>query len=373
MSLLSVSEIEQRLREHAESIARECIPNGIVDGNYFKAGDVHGGPGDSLVLYLQGERQGTWRHWAGTDAGDMLDLIEKSMGLAGKGEAVAEAKRMLGIEDDWRPGAARRIDPAEQARRAAQLARDKAERQRQADETKALKIKRAKAFYLSPAARPIAGTPAEAYLLGRGRLPGADGEWPGVLRFHPEAWCKEARVKVPAMIAAVYRADGSQIATHRTFLQPCPRRGWTKLDVKEPRKVLGPSWGGFIPIHKGASGKAMARMPEGEAVYMAEGIEKCIAIRELRPEFRIIAGINVGNMGAVVLPPAAKRLVIVADRDEKQSAVDALERTIAQQAARGLDVRLVVPPRPYKDIDEWVDAARAAQAGQDLDLRGDAA
>lgn len=353
MSLLSVSEIEQRLRDNALEVARQCIPNGKLEGNYYLAGDVMGGPGDSLVVNLKGQHTGKWRHYAGTDSGDMLDLIEKSQGCSGKAGAVAIAKQWLGIQDEWSARGAK-PDPAEQARRAAELAKAKAERQRQDAEERQAKIRGARSLYLSGDAKGVSGTPVEQYLQGRGLDVGSLGRWPGALRFHPEVWNADERCKVPAMLAPVYLHDGLHVATHRTWLQPDKRRGWVKLDSKCPKKVLGPMWGGLIPINKGTSGKSMRAMPEDEPVYMTEGIEDALVVRMVRPEARIVCAISLGNVGAVVLPPQAKRLVIVADRDEKEAAIEALERSIAAQQARGLHVRLVMPPVGFKDLNAWL-------------------
>ena len=71
---------------------------------------------------------------------------------------------------------------------------------------------------------------------------------------------------------------------------------------------------------------------------------------------------SLGNIGAIVLPARARRLVIVADRDEKVAAIDALERSIAQQQARGMDVRLIMPPADYKDLNDWLNGARKGAA-----------
>ena len=363
MTLLSVGEIEQRLRDHAESVALRCLPNGRKEGNYIVAGDVTGTPGSSLVVNIKGAHAGRWRDYAGTDSGDMLDLIEQSQGLAGKGAAVALAKQWLGIDDEWQ-GRGAAIDPAEAARRAAELARMKAERQRKEAEERQAKIRGARALYLSGDAKGIAGGPVEQYLRGRGLDVGELGRWPGALRFHPEVWCKDERCKVPAMLAPVYLADGTHVATHRTFLQPDKRHGWVKLDCKNPKKVLGAMWGGFIPINKGQSGKPMRVMPEDEPVYITEGIEDALVVRMVRPHARIVCAISLGNIGAVVLPEQAKRLVIVADRDDKPAAIDALERSIAQQQARGLQVRLVMPPPPFKDLNAWLLAGLRAKLQQ---------
>lgn len=352
MSMISVAEIEQRLRDNAESIGRELLTGAHKEGAYLKAGSIMGEPGNSLVLNLQGERQGCWRDYAGTDSGDMLDLIGLTQGLD-KGGAVAWAKDRLGIVDTWSPQGAK-PDMAMLAARAEELRIMAAARQAKAAEEKAAKIRGAKSLYLSPGSRPIAGTPAEAYL--RGRSIDGGSRWPGSLRFNAEVCNADERCKIPAMLAPIFLANGAQVAVHRTYLQASPRGGWAKISGKNAKKVLGPMWGGFVPINKGASGKAMAKMPEDEPVYMTEGIEDALCVRMLRPEFRIVAAVSLGNIGAIVLPPAARRIVIVADRDENTDAQDALERSIAGQQARGLDVRLVMPPEGIKDLNDWLRA-----------------
>jgi hypothetical protein len=354
MALLSVAEIEQRLRDNAESVALRCLSGGRKEGNYVVAGDVMGTAGSSLVVNIKGAQAGRWRDYAADQGGDMLDLIGATQGCSTKGQMVAIAKQWLGIDDDWQARGGSAPDPAEQARRAAELARVKAERQRADAEERQAKIRGARSLYLSGDAKGVSGTPVEQYLQGRGLDVGTLGRWPGALRFHPEVWNADERCKVPAMLAPVYLHDGLHVATHRTWLQPDKRRGWVKLDSRCPKKVLGPMWGGFIPINKGTSGKSMRAMPEDEPVYMTEGIEDALVVRMVRPEARIVCAISLGNVGAVVLPPQAKRLVIVADRDEKEAAIEALERSIAQQQARGLHVRLVMPPVGFKDLNAWL-------------------
>lgn len=379
MALLSVAEIEQRLRDNAEAVALQCLSGGRKEGNYVVAGDVMGTPGSSLVVNIKGAQAGRWRDYAADMGGDMLDLIGATQGCSTKGQMVAIAKQWLGIDDDWQARGGSAPDPAELARRAAELARVKAERQRAEAEERQAKIRGARSLYLSGDAKGVAGTPVEQYLMGRGLAPAMPGsaslrsatatpkaaevaKWPGALRFHPEVWNADERCKVPAMLAPVYLADGTHVATHRTWLQPDKRRGWVKLDSKCPKKVLGPMWGGFIPINKGTSGKPMRSMPEDEPVYITEGIEDALVVRMVRPEARIVCAISLGNVGAVVLPPQAKRLVIVADRDEKEAAIEALERSIAQQQARGLHVRLVMPPVGFKDLNAWLLAGLRAGA-----------
>lgn len=363
MSVVSVSEIADRLNRQAGDLAPQLLPNGRYgEGRrtWTASSIADTGRSHSLVVNLTGSKVGQWKDFgncpADEERGDMIDLLRHVRFGGNKGEAIAEAKKLLGIEDDFTPARAR-LSPAELARlqeQRAEEARQRAE-QRAAEELqeRLAKIRGAKALFHSDKARPIAGTPAEAYLLGRGIGAGPDKVWPGSLRFHPEVWNAEIRVKVPALLAMIVTPQGEHVGTHRIWLQPCPRRGWTKLDVENAKKVLGTFWGGFIPINKGASGKSMRHMPPDEPIYEAEGPEDCLLIREKLPAARIICAISLGNLGAIVFPAHARRLVVVGDRDEKGAEVDKLERAIARQQARGMAVGLVLPPKDFKDMNDW--------------------
>lgn len=359
--MITVAEIEAKLRDRVEELTRQLLPNCQRDGQLLRIGSIDGEQGQSMVINLSGELKGHWKDFAAGDAGDMLDLIQACARLPEKRDAVVWAKQWLGIEDSWQPGY--RGPTPEERQRQAEAARERAEReQAAAAREREAKMRGARALYLRGV--PIAGTPAEHYLRNRALTPG-DGEgalWPGVLRYCPEVYCREVRVKVPAMLAAAYLADGTHAATHRTFLQLDDRRGWCKLDVTTPKKVLGAIGGAFIPVNKGASGKSMRAMPEGEAVYVTEGIEDALVIRMKKPEARIIAAYSLDNIGAVVLPPAARRLVVVADRDENPREQDKLERAIARQQARGLKVEIVMPPVGVKDFNDWLRQAQTRGA-----------
>lgn len=360
--MIEVREIAEKLNDQARSLAPELLPNGQKSGNKWMAsGIADTGKSASLYVHLSGPSIGHWRDCgncpAGEERGDMLDLLRLKLGLDAKG-AVEEAKRRLGIVDQWSPGEAARPDPAERERRAREAAERAAARDAAEAAERERKARGARALYLNEKSAPIAGTPVEAYLSNRGLQGGS--AWPGALRFHPEVWCKPEGVKMPAMLAPIYSAAGVHIGTHRTFLQRDARRGWCKIDSANAKMVLGNMWGGFIPINKGSSGKSMAQMPEGEPVYVSEGIEDALVIRMMRPGARIVAAISLANMGGIVLPPAARRLVLVCDRDDHPKAQEALERSIARQQARGLTVELVMPPAPHKDLNDWLKAWLAA-------------
>lgn len=353
----------------AGELAPELLPNGRRAGNkWMFSGIADTGQSESAWVNLSGARIGHWVDMgncaAGEEKGDMIDLIRLRLGLDQRG-AFQEARRRLGL-----PVSGERVvlSQAEKQRRAEEARRRAAAREAEEAAEFERKAKRARQLWLG--ARPLVGTPGEFYLRGRGLLPGlpASGKpgWPNSLRFAAEVWHGGIGGKLPAIVACIYTAQGVQIGTHRIFLQHDPSRNqWGKLQAANAKMVLGNFWGGFIPINKGSSGKGMAEMPEGEPIYVCEGPEDAVAIRMIKPEARIICSVSLPNIGALVLPPQARSLVIVADRDDKPQAQDALERAIARQQARGIAVGLVMPPAevggiPVKDINDWVRAIARA-------------
>jgi hypothetical protein len=365
--MIDVREIADRFNALAPSLAPELLPNGHKAGSkWMFSGIDDTGKSASAWVNLSGAAIGHWTDMgssrAGEDKGDMLDLLALKRFGGDLKAAIHEAKRRLGIVDAFDPGY--RPDPAEIARRAAEARARALQREAEEAAEREKKARGARALWLSGV--PIAGTPAEAYLRARDLAPDADGEWPGSFRFHASVPCGPLGrgVKVPALLCSIVSPAGVQIGTHRIFIER--ERGlWSKRrDIPKAKMVLGNMWGGFIPIDKGASRKSMRDMPEGEPVYGSEGPEKALCVRMLKPGARNICAINLPNLGAIVLPAQAKRLVWVADRPGSDEERASLERAIAAQQARGVSLGLVFPPAPHKDIDEWYRAWLREQRGQ---------
>jgi hypothetical protein len=267
MTLRSVSDIADEFNRQAASLAKELLPNGYQSGNKWMASGIDDtGKSASLAVNLKGAKIGHWTDYgnarAGEDHGDMIDLLALRRHAGDRKLALQDVKRRLDIHDSF-DRAAPRPNPAELAARAEE--RRVAEEARAAEELaeRTSKIRGARALFLHEKTAAIAASPAEHYLVGRQLSAAPIGEWPGALRYHPEAWCREAGVKIPTMLGQVFAWSGERqvhVATHRTYLQNCPRRGWTKIDSKNARMALGPWSGGYIPINKGSSGKSMTEM-----------------------------------------------------------------------------------------------------------------
>jgi hypothetical protein len=144
----------------------------------------------------------------------------------------------------------------------------------------------------------IHGTPAEAYLRGRG----ITCDLPETLRFHPNCLHGPSHTHLPALVALVEGGDG--FAVHRTFLRP---DGAGKADIKPAKMMLGSCSGGAVRLSGGAS-----------RLVLAEGIETALSLvyGPLDGTATTWAALSTSGMRGLRLPAQAGRLTIAIDGDE---------------------------------------------------------
>jgi hypothetical protein len=116
--------------------------------------------------------------------------------------------------------------------------------------------------------RPIADTPVELYLGAAGSTCGRSA---GCRARSPSTRGVERRGRAQAAVHARRdrrRRQGRHIATHRTWLAPDGKGGWTKADLEEPKMVWAASRAGFIPLWKGACRKTLEEIDAGTDVWV---------------------------------------------------------------------------------------------------------
>ena len=276
------ADLARRLAEHAEAVCRAYLSNGRRCGRYWRVGDVANSPGRSLYVRLHGPPSGPGAagHW--TDAatgehGDLLDLIRLACGLPGVREAIVEARAFLAlpppmprVDRDLRVPASR--NSSEAARR------------------------------LFRAGRPIAGTPAAAYLAHRG-LAAIASPW---LRYHPSCYVRvsdeASRQTWPALLAAITDVHGAVRGVHRTWLDPS---GCGLAPIRAPRRSLGEQLGHGVRFGGFAAHLLVA----------GEGLETVLSVRAVLPRVPVLAGLSANHLAALELPCGVQRLYIARDGD----------------------------------------------------------
>jgi hypothetical protein len=379
---VSIDDIKDRLLAQLDSVVDRYAPPAI--GSYSKGGryfTLNPGRADTRVgsfcVTLSGPDAGRWVDFAShPKGGDILDLIALSLGVS-LTDAIKEARAVLGLDTE---------SPELRRQRDAAATRAKADRAAAVEAQKARKLKSQRAaqgLWLS-AQEKIAGTPVDHYLRHRSIDLSRIGWQPRALRYHPE--CLYFRddeeltdtdtgevttrrlppLRLPAMVAAVTDGTGAHIGTHRTYLAIATNGCWGKLQVPDAKKILGSFWGGSVRLSSGIGprgGKAarLAECPPGTRIYIAEGIETALSAIILRPDLRVLAGVSLGNMGAVDLPANVAEVVILADADAHPDARATLAGVIEAHAARGRVVRVVQSDVPGEDLNDRLRAALASE------------
>ena len=186
---------------------------------------------------------------------------------------------------------------------------------------------------------PCHGTLANTYLVRRGIGHVATSS---AVRFQPD--CPHpGGARYPALVAAVLDGAGAFRGVHRTYLAPDGR----KATLDPPRASLGHLWGAAVHLD-----------PCGPALVVGEGIESS-ASAGLVLGLPAWAALSAGNLCALVLPPAVRRVVVAVDHDAAgQRHADA---AALRWRGEGRTVQLAMPDRPGQDFNDLVQARAAAE------------
>lgn len=359
------------LDARARDLAYTLFPQGRERAGYFNIGSIRGEAGDSLKIRTKGMNAGRWADYSAPISdpqakGDMLKLINLTIGNGDYAESIRWAKGWLGIEGQYDKAKLRDM------RRAAAQAQKEAEaRDRQEVEKKR---RRAVASWIH--AQPFKDSPAHKYLAqARGIDFAKIGSLPGAIRYRPDQWSVELQekhgrdaAKTHAMLSLFVGIDGSQQGVHVTYLALGPD-GWRKHPRIDDAKITQCAYysGAHISINKGGFKGPLKDVPAGTDIYVSEGIEDGLSMAMLHPERRIVAAGTLGRIGVMDLPPQAGDLILIGQHDAAGSkAVDSLEDCIAAQqerAARDGSNRTIrfLPPLPgFKD---WNDVVRGVRMG----------
>ena len=93
---IDVEEIRRSLLHRINEVLSHLLPQGYIQNHCYYAGDVEGGKGKSLVVQLQGNKQGCWHDFATNQGGDLLNLWSEV-----KGYGKSEFPKLLAEINDW--------------------------------------------------------------------------------------------------------------------------------------------------------------------------------------------------------------------------------------------------------------------------------
>jgi hypothetical protein len=300
----------------------QALGGQIVNGRQLLCpGPGHGAQDRSLAVWITGDGNFSVYSHCGDDWQSCKDYVRQQLGLP-----------------QWQPGDGRdrRVDPSRlQAFDRAAVNAESARREHTADEL--ARIARARAIW-DEAVDPRR-TLAERYLKSRALVLGDDVAG-NVLRYHPHCpWRDEnsgATVGVPALIAAFRSIDDDAItAVQRVALGT----DGTKID----RRMLG-------IVHR----SAVKLAPAGETLHVGEGVETCMAARQLGHTPAWALG-SVGMIAKLPVLDGVNTLRILGETGV--ASADAVKHAAERWCAAGRRVQVVTPSVGSDLNDELMAAA----------------
>lgn len=330
------AEIKSMLQSSIVSLAQKLVPNGTRNGKWWVAcNPTRDDAKASFGIGLTGV-PGAWCDFATGDKGDVFDLIAyiqnyPSMKVDVK-PTLDWAREFLGLDGAPPPVVEARI-------KAAKADADK--RAKEAAETAAKKMRRAKAIYLDAKKAQFDLTPAAIYLAGRGLDVRQLSRLPGCLGYVPEMWHSETNTKWPVMIAGFTNNAGETIAVHRTFLRP---DGSGKAPVTPQRKIWPSFEGAAIRLWRGESGlsiDAAAKQGLRETLVLVEGVEDGLAVALSAPQYRVWCAGSLANIANIKIPECVDEVIVCADNDwGKKQAQQLLDRGVEALISQTVKVKV---------------------------------
>lgn len=236
-------------------------------GDYWASCPFHAEKSSSFHVTQTPGDHGRFYCFGCQSRGSVIDFVRQHRGIG-----FADAVRALAAAG----GVSSVVDPARQARAAADAARRRASAERDGARIAAYKLNAARRLW----ADSLPDHPAVAdYLAGRGIDPDAIGGVPVTLRYHPELPATRAGVVIhtgPAMVAGIGR-KGKFVGVHRTWIDG-PARARLPDGSKVPKQMLGLSGAIF--------GSPVMLTARAADLVVGEGIETTLAgLMFLRREF----------------------------------------------------------------------------------------
>ncbi len=295
-NIKTASETATLLGQQAEAVCQHYLSNGHRAGNYWIIGNIQNEKGRSMYVRLRGapsgsQAAGKWADAATGQHGDLLDLIHLQGNYHILREAIEEAHRFLALP---RPEYFRPVP-----KKSAAVRTDR-------------EVVSA-ALRLFNSARPIGGTVAEKYLLGRGIVVPPQT----ALRFHPNVYYRDDdgnRSAHPALLAAVHCNDGKFRAVNRIWID---RLGDGLAPIATPKKALG---------H--LLGHAVRFGDTRDILIVGEGVETILSLKCVCPELAMAAALSANHLAAFIPPSHIKLLITARDNDKagEKAAVTLAER-----------------------------------------------
>jgi ATP-dependent exoDNAse (exonuclease V) alpha subunit len=272
------NEVTEALKPHTRELATLLL--GAPNQHMSNAHELRFGKSGKIVVNLSGDNIGTWYDFKSDESGNLLKLIQREQQVGFK-DAILYAAEFAGLSPEQRPNQSKTVQFT-QSETVEALTLKKQEDQ-------ARKLEQVQRLYEESV--PIQGTLAERYLKEHRSI---QAELPESLRFHASAYESQTKQKLPALIAFAKDSEGTLKAAQVTYLDGMTAGKVNQEEIAVNKRSRGIVKGAFVELQKG----------EGP-VYIAEGVETALSIKEAGVKGTVIASLGIFNIESIDLSSKA--------------------------------------------------------------------
>ena len=302
--------------------------------------ELRWGKSGSLRFHISGPKEGKWDDFESGEKGNIFELVRREKNVDFK-HAVSYVADALNLKVPSHGITISQKQREEQEQKRSQL------KEKQAlEEAKDIASRLNGVSELQMKSKPIEGTVAETYLRD---VRGIQGQLAPDLRFLPRGtafmYGGERKTLQQDCFAAFGRDQGSRLRSVQL----------TKL-TEDGRRALNLEGEKLNKIQYGVSGESFVTLQEGKdtgRVFIAEGLETALSIKEAHVTGTIVASLGIHNISNYQGPE--KEIILCTDNDEHKphsKTHTVIEKTQEHFTAQGHSVTAIKPSHPGDDFND---------------------
>lgn len=300
-----LAKIRQYLKDTLETWVPRVLPGVKLIGGQFRAGNLQGEAGASLVIRLTRQDRGLWIDHATGEKGDVFSLIQGAFSVNFAG-AIKIARDMAHLP-------MRKVTPAIS---------------KMSDENKEQYTKEQMGQIIRELWPTIRESPVTHYLHARGisclyqntAYPYQD------LKYHPDLLHYPSKTRWPSMVSLVRDVEGTIIGLHRTYIDSTTSQ---KASVEPNKMMLGKCRGAAVRL----------AAPVDGVLGVSEGIETGLAAMQIF-NVPVWAALSATGMRGIQLPASVSDVIVFTDAGlAGEEAAQDLARRMVTEGRRARIVR----------------------------------
>jgi Ti-type conjugative transfer relaxase TraA len=312
------------LNQRAELVAQSHL--GAPNKKLSTHTHLRWGENGRISMGLRDEKRGIWNDFASGTGGNLIDLIKET--------------ENFGFKDALKFAATHYCSRAQSDAELKQMDNHVQYHSKTSPENND-KNNTHKILGMYKGSQEIKGTLAEKYLRTERNI--ENSFLLKDLRFYPTFIDPTSQIKHPAFISFARNSEGNISAAQVVYLDQDGKKA-SKENVSVPKRSFGSVKDSFVTLQQGK---------KHQPVFITEGIETGLSIKEANVQGSILASLGISNMLNVAHQFKDRKIIFCADNDGKGTiSQKRLEEGAQKLKSQGFDVGILMPSKEKSDFND---------------------